>query len=802
MVISHSIRHTFITLIFSYFAFSPAIAQSRKEERAFQEAERYYEAGIRQSDNLQKQRYTTYAIGLYTKYLRSHSGSKNESAARFHLGYARQTLGQIEEAQNTYRFLVERHRKGPYVGQASRQIAYLAIGEEDWEEAAKYFQIASQNLSEKNLRFSAMTKQAECLFKLNRQAEATVALRRIIDTEKHPHKDWASFMLAFQYFEKDDFKTTIRLLKTLVTSAQRSQYHSQAVFYTSLASAELALEDTKDSHLSMILGMSSNTPSLTPDQRRNLATNKARAQTSLMGLYSKKKDWDTVIILYEKGDFGATGKLEARRCERAGLAYLIKQDYRNARACYRRVDRALPKSHKAFEASYKCLKCDYCLKNPDFSERVDIFFELYAQKYPDHEYLHSARFLQAETLYDRKELEDAALIFANIDRSSLDTKMQRELLFKHGWCLSESGQFDGANRSFSRFLAEFPEDPRAAEVHNKRAEAHLSLGDYTSALKDFENALALNPAPTHAAFALQGSARVLRQEKNFEGMIDRFRRILSEFQDLPVDTIANSNYWIGWGYYKLAKYSEAPPYLRKARELVPEFYNQPVGDLLILSSFNSRNKMALHTVLQEVYARTPAKKVPKNMLSWLGVQMFHDGQTEESADYLKRATNWENPKATELGVWRILSKAQNRSGRFSAAQKTSLLLLEQKQEVRWQADAYLDLAESRLGLKLYPEALDAVAKGLAINAPGPHVAGLHIVGGEVALLQGRWLGALEEFRVAIPTVPDDPLLQPRALHGVYLAAKNYGNKTLANKYQGKLTSSFPNWKPTLKIGSE
>ena len=182
--------------------------------------------------------------------------------------------------------------------------------------------------------------------------------------------------------------------------------------------------------------------------------------------------------------------------------------------------------------------------------------------------------------------------------------------------------------------------------------------------------------------------------------------------------------------------------------------------------------------------------------------MFHDGQIEESADYLKRATNWENPKATELGVWRILSKAQNRSGRFSAAQKTSLLLLEQKQEVRWQADAYLDLAESRLGLKLYPEALDSVAKGLAINAPGPHVAGLHIVGGEVALLQGRWLGALEEFRIAIPTVPDDPLLQPRALHGVYLAAKNYGNKTLANKYQGKLTSSFPNWKPTLKIGSE
>ena len=412
MAISLSIRHIFITLILNYFVLSPAIAQSRKEQRAFQEAKQYYEAGIRQFDNLQKQRYLDYAIGLYNK--------------------------------NTYRFLVDRHRRGPYVGQASRQTAYLAISDENWEEAAKYFQLASQNLSEKNLRQSALTKHAECLLKLNRQAEVTVALRSIIDEEKHPHKGWASFMLAFQYFEKDDFKTTIQLLKALVTSEQRSQYHSQAIFYTHLASAELALEDTNDSHLRTVLNMSINTPSLTPDQRRSLATNKTRAQISLMGLYSKKKDWGTVINLYEKGDFGASGKLEARRCERAGLAYLIKQDYRSARACYRRVDRALPKSHKAFEASFKCLECDYCLKNPNFAERVDIFFELYAHKYPDHKYLYSARFLQAETLYNRKALEDAAQIFANIDRSVLDDNMQRELLFKYGWCLSESGQFDGA----------------------------------------------------------------------------------------------------------------------------------------------------------------------------------------------------------------------------------------------------------------------------------------------------------------------------------------------------------------------
>ncbi|MDB4509707.1 hypothetical protein N9062_01755, partial [Akkermansiaceae bacterium] len=90
--------------------------------------------------------------------------------------------------------------------------------------------------------------------------------------------------------------------------------------------------------------------------------------------------------------------------------------------------------------------------------------------------------------------------------------------------------------------------------------------------------------------------------------------------------------------------------------------------------------MALHTALQEVYDQAPAKTVPQNMLSWLGVQMFHDGQIEEAVDYLERATNPQAPELTDIGVWRILAKAQKRSGRFTGARETSLLLLGQEQD--------------------------------------------------------------------------------------------------------------------------
>ncbi len=796
---SPSLRRLAIVLIFGWLSSFLLMAQDTAEARAFNDAERYYATGNAQSDRYEKGRYMNYVIGLYLNYLNTYPGSKNAPAARFHLGYARQILGRIDEAKNTYQVLLDRHVRGSYVGSAARQLAYLAFVEQNWEEAAKNFSIVAANHTNEGLRYSAQTKQVECLLKLKHTAEATVALRQIVDTQKHPHQEWARFMLGYQYYEAEKFETAIKILSPLLDEITSSDYRSQALFYTGLAATELGRDDVAVSHLRTILEMPMNHPSLTPEQRKHLSSNKAKAQTSLMGLDTKKKNWQGVIDLYEMGNFGATGRVEGRRSMRAGSAYMILREYQKARSCFRRVDRAQPDTDMAFKASFKCLECDYHLNHPGLPERVEIFFEIYQQKFPNHDYIHLARFFQAESLYNNKAPEKAALVFNKIVPDTLSPKFRPELYFKQGWCLSESGQFDGATRSFGHFLAEFPDDSRIAEAHNKRAEAHFALGDYTSALRDFEAVLKLETAPEQTAFALQGGARVLREEKKYQSMIARYRRILSDFSDLPRDTIANANYWIGWGFYKQAKYDDAPAYLRKARDLVPEFYSQPSGDLLILTAFNQRDKSALHTALQEVFAVAAAKSVPSQILSWLGVQMFHDGQIKEAADYLERATDLKSPKRTEPGVWRILAKAQNRIGRFDKAQQTVQLLLKKEQEPRWVADAYLDLAEAQLGLRKLTDALESTEKGLALNAAGAHVAGLYLIRGETALHQQRWAEALDEFKKTIAMVPDDPVVQPRALHGASIASERLNNTELADAYQGKLKAGFPDWIPMIEL---
>lgn len=803
MLSRHSFRQLFLFFVLSWLSLSTISAQEAEgespEELAFKEAERFYLSGIAQTDRYEKGRYMNYVISLYKKYLNTYSRGKNEPTVRFHLGYARQTLGRIEEAKNTYSTLIKRHKKGPAVGSAARQLAYLAYVEENWENAAKHFKLASENLAQENLRYNALTKQVQCLIELKRDDDVTAALQGIVNIETHPYRDWARFMLGYQQFERDDFDATIKSLSPLIDEEKANEYRSQALFYTGLAACELGRDSVAGAHLRAILEMSADNPALTPQQKKALGPNKAKAQTALMGLHTFKENWTKVIELFELGNFPASITDEGKRSLRAGNAYFSLHQFRNAKSAYLRVEQALPDTDTSFLTNFKCIQCDYHNKDARLPENIEDFIEVHRKKYPNHFLLHAARFYQGECLYERNQPEQAAIAFNRVSIDLLDQEYRPELLLKHAWTLSEIGQFDGASRSYATFLKDYPDDPRQPEALNKRGEAHFALGDLNAAFRDFEKVQTLKTTADQITFALQGSARVLREDRKYDGMISRYRRLLTDFPNLPRDTIANANYWIGWGFYKKESFDEAPPYLRKSREMAPGHYTQQVGDLLILTAFRQRDKAALHQALQEVFATAPEKAVPSHMLSWLGVQMYHDDQTEIAADYLNRATDPEHPERADTAVWRILAKTQNRAQRFEQAEVTSKLLLELEQEPRWNADAYLDLAEAQLGLGKHDESLASAKKGLEIDAPGPHVAGLHLVSGEIALHQERWEDALTSMQSTITMLPDDPILQPRALHGASLAADKMDDQNLAQGFRKKLSDAFPKYKPTLSL---
>ncbi len=799
------------TLIFAILSLSHLQAQDTtqppapeaptvpRDQAAFEFAEQYYAAGINQRDPYKKSRYLNFAIQKYREFLRTHGRSTHVPAVRFHLGHARQTLGHVEESRNTYRTLIRVHKRGPYVGSAARQLAYLYYAEENWKQAAKYFGIAAIHLKQDKYKHSALTKQVQCLMKLNDPNAVNNALTKIMKMRDHPYQDWARFLFGYRKFNNLKYQECIDILDPLTSADSESKYRSQAVFYTGLCTAELGIDHYANDHLLSILEIPLSSPDLTAEQKKHLPSNKAQAQTALMGFHTRKKNWDQVIKLYEMGDFGAKGKREGMRNLRAGNGYYTKKSWRSARSAFRRADRFLAGTKKAYQASFKCLICDYHLQHPGLAERVDVFFELYFRKFGQKADLEVARFIKAESLFNRKEVEAAAGTYKRVKEEHLDEELHPELFFKRGWSFNESGKHDGAIRNFTLFIDRYGFDPRIPEAYNKRAESHLALGDLASAFGDYDAVLRLDTSKAQTAFALQGGARVLRKMKKYQPMIDRYRKILADFPNMPKSTIANANYWIAWGYFHLKEYQKVAPYAEKARNLAPEYLTPQVGDLLVVTAFNQKDKHRLHSVLQDIYKTAPEKKIPSNMLSWLGVQMFHDGQIQTAANYLTKATDPDVPKRTDPGVWRTLAKAQNRTQQFAQAETTSRLLLDLEKSDLWKADAYLDLSEALLGQNKYDEALEAATNGLTIKAKGAHTAGLHQARGEVYVQKRKWAEALKDFETTINIVPDDPVLQPKALHGAYLTCTELDQAGRASVFKNRLKSKYPNWEPTFTL---
>lgn len=781
-------------ILLGLFLLLPTQGQIGNDDASdFALAQEYYTLGMAKTDRYEKARYLDYAVGLYRKYLDRYPSGANAPAVYHHMGRSQQSLGNIDEAKQVYRFMINKYRRGNYVGLSSLQMAWLAYTNEDWSDAADHFRLASAECTTDKVRQGALTKRVECLLKTRRSDEVRKALTAIVQERNHPHQLWAQFMLGYQHYQDEQFQLTIDTLKPLLEKSVANNYRSQAMFYTGLAATELGQNDNGEDYLRQVLTLQTGKPGLTADQRRQISHNKSLAQTALMKLHYRKGNYQEVLKLYGLGDFGARGKIEARRSMTAGNSFYHFKRYSDARSAFRRVDRSAPNTPVAFEASYKTLLCDYQLKQASLPDRVDAFLELYRTNFGTHKNIHMARFLKAETLYSFGKFEKAAASFSRIDPRMIPVNHRSGLFYKSGWCFAEMGDNNGAARSFSSFLQQYPEDPRGIEALAKRAESYFLLKDHTSALRDYQSVLDQPTQPELLSFALQGSARVLRLEKKYSLMIERYRRLLTEFDHLPTSTMANANYWIGWGYFKKEEYDKATPYLKKAQQLVPEFYNEPAGNMLILLTFAQADAKEMNAVLKKHLADFPGKLIPNNMLTWLGMELFHHGNFSDSIRFLERATSPDHPKSTDVSIWRTLLKGQNELGQYSEGLNTSRIVLELETDPRWRADTLLDIAQAQLGLKEYDAALKSAQDGLAIKAPGTHTAGLHQIIGKVSYHKGEYQNALNAFEITSRIVIDDPVIAPSALFWAARSAEKLNDTARSATLRQQLLNRFPNW---------
>lgn len=774
----------------------PELVRDPAEAEQLEAVERFYRYAAKTRDRTERIYYMEITIPMYEKFLRDYGKGENAAMARFHLGHALQTLGKIDKARWNYITVVKRHKRGEWVGSAARQLAYMELTEKRYQEAARYFGITASNLTDPGYRHTAMTRQAQALIKIGDDQSALAVFANIAETPKHPHREWGIFMRGYILYGAERFEEARTALRPLIEGVATEAYRSQALFYTGLCAAELGEAEVAETNLRAVLETDHQSPSLPQEERRKIANNKSKAQNALMQMYFRGGDHQEVVRLYRMGDFGAQGSLEAARSMTAGNSFYQLERFEQARSAFRRVDRAVPNTERAFRASFKCLECDYKLRHPGLDARVDVFLELYRKAFRKAPEIQTARFLKAQTLFNKAEIEKSAQAFSLVDGEVLREEFRPEFYHKQGFALAEIGDYNGATRSLTEFITHYADDPRYRDALSIRAEAYEKLGDQASSLRDFTSLLD-HPdcSPQQYAFALQRTARIYRDRDQFDLMVAKYRTLLQDVENLPKDTEANANYWIGWGLYKADDHQDALPYLKKASALAPEFYAEPAGRMIVLIHFADADADQMDEALTALLKLRPEKLIPRDMLTWLGTQKFHDGNFQKAAFYIGRAMKPDTPRAVDRGVWRMLAKARNEIRNFDGALIAARIAIKLEKDKRWQADAQLDLARAYLGLQKLPEARQAAETGLALNIQGPHMAGLHLTLGEISLLNQEYEQAYAEAIATIRMAIDDPLVKPRALHLATTVAEHLGSQEESNRYRRELERDFPTWQP-------
>jgi len=722
------------------------------------------------------------AIHLLTDYLTRFGNHANAAAAWYYLGDSYYQIGRVTEASRCFHTVITRFQKGTYVAAAASKLAVDHYTRKEFALAATLFERAALNAVKPEDQQRAHYYRAMCFHQLNRRPEAISAYHEVVKLEKEATSAFsqrAIVAIAHLLHREGKDEESLKMFDQLVRTADDVSVRGESALYAGIVSAKLGKHADSERYLALVL------------QTPGMETWRPQAQIALMANRYEEKKYQEVIDLYRKSSTPAQGEAEGQRLMLAGRSYMQLKKNAEALEIFRAVETVVrPEGDAAFDAAYYRLLCFYRIQGQHVDEQASAFLQIYQKGRPTHPRIHTAMLMKAETLFSRRRYREAAETYNAIDATLVSESNRPGLLFQRGWCLATAGDFEGAIRSLSKFLADYPEDSRVPEALAKRGETRLENGAADSALKDFDDLIKLKPPEELATFAWQKSARICKERDDLEGMIRRYSSLLESVPRLDESVAANANYWIGWGHFKSERKQEALPWLRKAREMDPKTYGKQSGIVLVLLLFSLQDIDGLANEIDVAFDEGYIDQVPDQALRWIGTQVYNLDRYEDAARFLSLAANPQEPRQTPKVVWRYLAKSQLEIGDAAQALVSVENVLEVEEEPIWIADALLDKSRALLALGQADQALEVSTEGLGMRPQGRIGNGLRLAVGDAAAALGDLDEAIAQF-VVVAELVDDKELRPEALRKLIAALDKKGDKAEADRYRKILKEAFP-----------
>ena len=791
-------------LILLFFAFTTVVSAQNNPGKInaatqatkwFSEADKVYEYGKSEQAN---KNFNTAArafaacIPLFERFANTYPSHPDASKAIYRAGVSNLLIGRRDAAESKFvTALIKTKKKGQTAAAAAFRLGALAYNDEHFKTALPHFTVTASQTDKPNLRHQALNYQARCLLLTQRIDEASKILKKLVEDPHEPNdfRDQAKLALAHisatsgQLEEAFELYLALSVLETVDPSLLGIK--AQAIVHGGMTAMRLGKVDEGLGMLNTAL-----TTAGLPDE------SKAEAQLTLMQHEYSQEKYERVQALFRLGSFrAARAETTAEILLFAGKASAKLGQHNAAVEMFIGVDRAVPNTKMAFEASYRKLLSFYTLRGTTIPELCDSFIELYKSTYSKSPWIQQARVMKAETFFSFADYESATKAWERVNFTRLPDSMQGPSLFKSGWSLVENEDYNSAIGILSEFISRYPESPDQPAAIAKRAQSYLEVGDRISALADCEKILENREnSPALAAFALQLSGRLHRLERSNEKMIAAYMDLLKNYDSLSQDTIARANYNMGLGYFDEGDFETSLIHLNKARRLVPEFYEDSAGTTIALCHYRLRNAQALRQSVARLYSINPDKILPRRLLAWLGLQMYEKSDFEAANYFLTLVIEDDGEDKPDIGLLKAVAKSRlELPGQTEKALEAVQVILAHEDDTFWRSDAFLDKANGLITLNRWDDAEIAVHRGLDLDPQGTIKAGLHLALGDISLARANYSAAASSYVRAAEFFLNDTAVQPIALYKAAWCLNKAGDTSAAKAFEERLQIDHPDW---------
>ncbi len=745
------------------------------------------------------------AAAQYQIFLKEHPESPNVPSAWFRLGECYLAAEQKEDALTSFSYLVNRFKKGDFVGAAAYRIATTKFTAGDHETALQYFTIASSEAPAAELQLQASYYGARCLELLKRNEEAIAAYRKVLatkpaDTNKKPDPDAkpdgtqeaainpfaerASLSIARLLNQDKDTQAAYEEYLALSKTAKIPAVKQESLARAGLLAAQLGMAEESNRLLDAVLNVEDGDDEAAAEW-------KGTAQVALIFNLYAAEHYDRVVGVYNRGITATPDDIRPKMLVMVANSMRQVGDLKSAANVYRIIEQNYREDAIAAEAIFRKLQCLDQIEDLDLVNEIDRFVASQKKIDADSPFIDLALLMQGEWHFQRNDWKAAATAYAAVRVKFIPEKYHPARLYKLGWAETESGEIAPGITHLTAFIKSFPDDPFVASALTKRAVSQLALDNHQDALADFKLIAEKYPESDQSEFVLEQIAFIHNVQREVPEMVVAYQNLLKKFPETA--GAAEAWYYIGAGHYDQKQYAEATEPLLTARKLDKEAFTTRATEVLILCYFRLKDVEGLSREADLALNTKPPISVPIPVLNYLGEVHFQKSDYKSSEKFFSASSTPSRPGETPSAVWDYLGRARHQTGLYGGAVIAFDYYLGIVQSPNDRAEGYLNKSRSLLAAKKYQAADEAAQEALKLVHQGKLNARGRLMRGDVALAQGDAATAAREYFITSQIFVGDPEITPQAMAKAARAYRAGGDTAKADEIDAQLKQSYPDY---------